>query len=123
MKSTKGGVRARLLTSTLLAGLAAVAAPLAITAIATAIPTLASAQDYTSGTLSGRVLDSSGAPVSDAAVTVRSQQTGVTQSSTTDATGRFRAPLVPTGTYTVVVAKDGFTTTTNSGLAVRAGGE
>ncbi|MBU4434354.1 MAG: carboxypeptidase regulatory-like domain-containing protein [Alphaproteobacteria bacterium] len=111
------------MTSTLLAGLAAVAAPLAITAIATAIPTLASAQDYTSGTLSGRVLDSSGAPVSDAAVTVRSQQTGVTQSSTTDATGRFRAPLIPTGTYTVVVAKDGFTTTTNSGLAVRAGGE
>ena len=123
MTSTKGGVRARLLTSTLLAGLAAVAAPLAITAVATAIPTLASAQDYTSGTLSGRVEDTAGAPVSGATVTVRSQQTGVTQNSTTDASGRFRAPLIPTGSYTVTVAKDGFTPTTNAGLGVRAGGE
>ena len=123
MTSTKGGVRARLLTSTLLAGLAAVAAPLAITAVATAIPTLASAQDYTSGTLTGRVEDSAGAPVAGATVTVRSQQTGVTQNSTTDANGRFRAPLIPTGSYTVTVAKDGFTPTTNAGLGVRAGGE
>ena len=123
MTSTKGSARARLLASTLLAGLATVAAPLAITAIATAIPTLASAQDYTSGTLTGRVMDSAGAPVAGATVTVRSQQTGVTQNSTTDANGGFRAPLIPTGSYTVTIAKDGFTPTTNAGLPVRAGGE
>ncbi|MET3665327.1 carboxypeptidase regulatory-like domain-containing protein [Caulobacter sp. 1776] len=111
------------MTSTLLAGLAAVAAPLAIAAIATAIPTLASAQDYTSGTLNGRVLDSAGAPVAGAAVTVKSQATGVTQNSTTDGNGVFRAPLIPTGAYTVTVTKDGYQTTNNAGLAVRAGGE
>jgi hypothetical protein len=120
--STKGSARARLLTSTLLAGLA-IAAPIAVTAIATTIPTMASAQDYTSGTLNGRVLDSAGAPVAGAAVTVRSQQTGVTQNSTTDANGAFRAPLIPTGAYTVTVSKDGFQPSNNAGLAVRAGGE
>ncbi|MGH1557493.1 hypothetical protein ACRAWD_05915 [Caulobacter segnis] len=57
MNSTKGSARARLLTTTLLAGLAAVATPLTIATIATVAPTVASAQDYTSGTLSGRVLD------------------------------------------------------------------
>lgn len=123
ISTKKGSARARLLTSTLLAGLATIATPLAVATIATAIPTLASAQDYTSGTLSGRVMDSAGAPVAGAAVTVRSQQTGVTQNSTTDANGGFRAPLIPTGSYTVTISKDGFSPSTNAGLAVRAGGE
>ncbi len=122
MISTKGA-RARLLTTTLLAGLASIATPLAIATVVTAIPTLASAQDYTSGTLGGRVLDSAGAPVGGAAVSVRSQQTGITQTSTTDANGAFRAPLIPTGSYTVTITKDGYQTSNNAGLAVRAGSE
>jgi hypothetical protein len=123
MHSNKGSVRARLMTTTLIAGLAAIATPLSIGLVAMAVPTLASAQDYTSGTLNGRVVDSAGAPVAGAAVTVKSQQTGVTQNSTTDGNGAFRAPLIPTGAYTVTIAKDGFSPTTNAGLAVRAGGE
>ncbi|PIC01170.1 carboxypeptidase regulatory-like domain-containing protein [Caulobacter sp. X] len=123
MKSTKGSARARLLTTTLLAGLATIATPLAIGAVATLAPTIASAQDYTSGTLSGRVLDSGGAPLAGAAVTVKSQATGVSQNSTTDANGVFRAPLIPTGAYTVTISKDGYQPSSNAGLAVRAGGE
>lgn len=123
MLSTKGSARARLLTTTLLAGLATVATPLAVATIATVAPTVASAQDYTSGTLNGRVVDSAGAPVQGAAVAVRSQQTGITQNSTTDANGAFRAPLIPTGSYTVTITKDGFQTSDNAGLSVRAGGE
>jgi len=123
MLSTKGSARARLLTTTLLAGLATVATPLTIAAVATLAPVAASAQDYTSGTLNGRVLDSAGAPVAGAAVTVKSQATGVTQNSTTDGNGSFRAPLIPTGAYTVTISKDGFQPSNNAGLAVRAGGE
>ncbi len=123
MTSTKGGARARLLTSTLLAGLATVAAPLAITAVATAIPTLASAQDYTSGTLSGTVSDASGVAVSGATVTVKSNAQGFTRDLTTDASGQFRAPLIPAGAYTVTIVKEGFQSTSDGSLAVRAGGE
>nr|WP_295109724.1 carboxypeptidase regulatory-like domain-containing protein [uncultured Caulobacter sp.] len=123
MFSTKGSARARLLASTLLAGLATVATPLTIATVASLAPAAASAQDYTSGTLGGRVVDGAGAPVADATVTVRSQATGVTQNSSTDSNGGFRAPLIPTGAYTVTIAKDGFTTSTSAGLAVRAGGE
>ncbi len=123
ISTNKGSARARLLASTLLAGLATIATPLAIATIATVAPTVASAQDYTSGTLAGRVLDSAGAPVSGAAVTVRSQSTGVSQNSTTDGNGAFRAPLIPTGAYTVTIAKDGYQQSNNAGLAVRAGGE
>src|SRR3954453_19274654 len=87
MISTKGGARTRLLTSTLLAGLATVAAPLAITAGATAIPTLASAQDYSNGTLIGTVRDAQGEPVADAKVTVKSLAQGVERKVTTDGNG------------------------------------
>jgi len=123
MTSTKGGARARLLTSTLLAGLATVAAPLALTAIATAIPTLASAQDYTSGTLTGTVRDASGVPVSGAAVTVKSVSQGFTRELTTDASGQFRMPLVPQGSYSVAISKEGFQPTNDGAVAVRAGGD
>ncbi|WP_419254456.1 TonB-dependent receptor [Caulobacter sp. ErkDOM-YI] len=123
MNSTKGSVRARLLTSTLLAGLASIATPLAITAFATAIPTIASAQDYTSGLLSGTVLDASGAPVAGAAVTVKSNAQGFTRAFTTDANGSFRSPALPAGSYSVSIAKDGFQTTNDGALSVRAGGE
>ena len=115
--------RGRLLTSTLLAGAAALGAPAAVGLIASLAPTAAVAQDYTSGTLGGTVTDASGAPVVGAKVTVRSQQTGVSQTSTTNAQGGFRAPLIPSGSYTVSIAKEGFGSTTQSDLAVSVGGE
>ncbi|WP_426013703.1 TonB-dependent receptor [Caulobacter sp. DWR2-3-1b2] len=123
MISTQGSARARLLASTLLAGLATIAAPLAVTAIATAVPTLASAQDYTSGTLSGTVRDASGAPVAGAAVTVKSLGQGFTRALTTDDSGQFRVPLVPQGGYSVAIAKDGFQPTSDGSVAVRPGGD
>jgi outer membrane receptor protein involved in Fe transport len=122
MTSTKGGVRARLLTSTLLAGLATVGAPLAITAVATAIPTLASAQDYSSGSLVGSVKDSSGTPVAGAAVTVKSLNQGFERSITTDENGAFRVPLIPTGGYSVSISKAGYQPTSDGNVAVNLGG-
>jgi len=122
MISTKGGARARLLTSTLLAGLATVAAPLALTAVATAIPTLASAQDYSSGSLIGTVKDSAGVTVPDATVTVKSLDQGFTRSVTTDGNGQFRVPLIPIGGYSVSIAKEGYQPTSDGNVRVALGG-
>jgi hypothetical protein len=89
MNSTKGSVRARLLTSTLLAGLASIATPLAITAVATAIPTIASAQQ--TGGLRIVVTGASGSPLSGANVVVRSPDSLVSKSAVTDNDGRARS--------------------------------
>jgi hypothetical protein len=123
MISTKGGARARLLTSTLLAGLATVAAPLALTAVATAIPTLASAQDYSSGSLVGTVKDSAGVTVPDATVTVKSLDQGFTRTVTTDGMGQFRIPLIPIGGYSVAIEKEGFQPTSDGNVRVGLGGQ
>lgn len=122
MISTKGGARARLLTSTLLAGLATVAAPLALTTVATAIPTLASAQDYSSGSLIGTVKDSAGVTVPDATVTVKSLDQGFTRTVTTDGSGQFRVPLIPIGGYSVSIAKEGYQPTSDGNVRVGLGG-
>lgn len=123
MEFNKGSARARLMATTLLAGLAAVAAPLAVTVVATAIPTLASAQDYTSGTLGGTVLNGSGQPIAGASVTVKSNAQGFTRELTTDSNGQFRVPLIPQGSYSVSISKEGYRPTSDGALAVRAGGE
>ncbi|MBO9707693.1 MAG: TonB-dependent receptor [Caulobacter sp.] len=121
MNSTKGGARARLLTSTLLAGLATVAAPLAVTAVATAIPTLASAQDYTSGNVAGTVEDASGAPIAGATVTIVSGQ-GTTRTLTTGSDGTFFSPALQAGVYKATISANGFDTVSNQVLSVVAGG-
>ena len=122
MNSMKGSVRARLLTSTLLAGLASIATPLAIATVATAVPTLASAQDYSSGTLQGTVNDTSGAPVAGATVLVKSLSQGFERNVTTDSTGAFRVPLIPTGGYSVAINKDGYKPTSDGNVRVALGG-
>jgi outer membrane receptor protein involved in Fe transport len=123
MNSTKGSVRARLMTTSLLAGLAAIATPVAVGVVATAIPTLASAQDYTSGTLSGTVVDSNGQAVSGAQVTVKSTAQGFTRTVATDSNGQFRVPLIAQGAYSVAITKEGFRPTSDGSLGVRAGAE
>jgi outer membrane receptor protein involved in Fe transport len=123
MHSNKGSARARLMTTTLLAGLAAIATPVSIGLVAMAVPTLASAQDYTSGTLSGTVVTSGGQPVAGAQVTVKSAAQGFTRSITTDSNGGFRVALIPQGAYSVAITKDGYKPTSDNGLGVRAGGE
>lgn len=121
MTSTKGSARARLLTSTLLAGLATVAAPLAITAVATAIPTLASAQDYTSGNFAGKVEGADGAPIAGATVVLKSGQ-GTTRTLTTGADGSFFAPALQAGSYRASISASGFDSVENQVVSVASGG-
>lgn len=67
----------------------------------------AAAQNAT-GTLDGRVADSSGAAVPGANVTVANQATNVHWSLTTNAEGRFYQRYLQPGLYSVTVEKGGF---------------
>lgn len=73
------------------------------------------------GTISGVVLDSAGASVSGATVTVRQIETGATRTLTTNGDGRFYAPSVPVGDYLVTVKHDGFQTDQQSGISLVIG--
>lgn len=123
MASKTQGVRGRLLATTLFAGVATIAAPATVALVAAALPTMASAQDYTSGTLTGTVSDTGGSPVAGATVTVTSVAQGFTRTATTDADGQFRVPLIPIGSYRVAINANGYEPVTDSTATVRLGGE
>ncbi len=53
------------------------------------------------GTLSGLVTDPTGAALSDASVLVHNDETGNERHLTTGSDGRFSAPSIPIGTYTI----------------------
>src|ERR1051326_58683 len=74
------------------------------------------------GTISGRVLDPSGTVVPAAAVSIKNDLTGVVTTASTDATGRFSAPGLAVGAYTIEVAVPGFTPARSSGLQLTASG-
>lgn len=97
--------------------MALVVAPVAVFAV----PTTAFAQDYTNGTLTGNVQDTSGNPVAGASVSVESAATGITRNVTTGANGEFRVALIPTGRYEVTINADGFTSAVDE-VSVSLGG-
>jgi hypothetical protein len=71
----------------------------------------------TTASLSGRVLDSTGAAMPGASVTITSPSTGVTVwSGVTDPQGLYVAPSLPVGTYDVEAAFPGFRTVTVKGV-------
>jgi hypothetical protein len=73
------------------------------------LPTIASAQqNVTSGALSGRIEDSSGATVSGANVTATNRETNQRLSATSDQEGRYRFPYLRTGDYDLIVEAAGF---------------
>ena len=73
------------------------------------------------GSISGTVEDSTGGTVSGASVTVRQVETGATRSLITGADGRFFAPSVPVGPYTVTVLKEGFDQEEQTGINLIVG--
>ena len=79
---------------------------------------LAAQAQVVGGTITGTVQDGSGAAVADATVTVRQLETGFTRTLTTDAQGRYFAPSVPVGPYTVKATHDGFAAQEQSGIAL-----
>jgi hypothetical protein len=73
-----------------------------------AATTLAALAQNTSGTIAGMVRDSSSAAIPKAQVTITNQNTGLRRQVETNDEGAYRAPLLPIGTYSVQVRKDGF---------------
>ena len=80
-----------------------------------ALPALA----QTTGSLSGQVVDaSSQAPVGDAVVIAQSPALQGEQTAVTDASGSFEITLLPAGSYTLTVQREGYQPFTQQGLKV-----
>ena len=70
----------------------------------------AHAQPAQTGTISGTVLDASGAVIPGVTVTATSQDRGFMRSAVTDENGRYVFPAVPIGQYRVAATLQGFET-------------
>ena len=81
---------------------------LAVLVIAAVMAPSLMAQSLVSGDLTGTVTDPSGAVVSGATVTLKSDATGATRTATTSANGTYRFSLLQPGHYTVTVTALGF---------------
>jgi hypothetical protein len=60
------------------------------------------------GTILGTVIDSSGAAVPGATVTIKNVDTGLTRTLATADDGSYAAPELPIGNYSISVSKEGF---------------
>ena len=84
--------------------------PLLLAVVLAAGGGLAYAQGGATSTLSGTVLDTSGAVVPGATITAKDNATGAVFTAVSGANGAFTIPAMPPGTYTVTVELLGFKT-------------
>jgi len=77
----------------------------------------------TTATILGTVTDSSGGAIPDAKVQVTNSGTNVTQTTTTDAQGRYHVPDLPIGDYNVQTEKIGFEAAVHKGITLTVGGD
>jgi hypothetical protein len=75
----------------------------------------------TNGTIQGTVLDSAGAVVVGASVTVVSNDTGYTRTATSGANGLYAFAELSPGRYHLKVTKDGFKTEEQQGIELHVG--
>ena len=71
----------------------------------------------------GTVSDMSGGAIAEAAVQVKNTGTGLVQSTTTDAAGRFTLSDLPVGAYEVEATKTGFSTLVHRGITLTVGAQ
>jgi outer membrane receptor protein involved in Fe transport len=82
---------------------------LAVIVLAFAALSIASAQQtVNNASLSGRVVDPSGAVIADAQVTANQIATNISRTTSTSKDGRFRFPYLSLGAYTVRIHQQGF---------------
>ncbi len=73
------------------------------------------------GSISGTVHDTTGASIPGATIQVRNVETGTIRSVTSDSEGRYAAPSVPVGSYSVSASREGFSTQTQTGVRLVVG--
>lgn len=71
----------------------------------------------------GTVTDASGAVISDASIQVRNVGTGITQTTVSDAQGRYRVPDLQIGDYDLQAVKAGFQTVVRRGVTLTVGSQ
>src|SRR4051812_7555465 len=79
----------------------------ALAALVGVLPICTPAQNVT-GSIQGSVLDSSGAIVPSAEITITNANTGVARSTTATSDGVYNVPSLASGTYTVDAKAQGF---------------
>ena len=82
---------------------------------------VAHAQSTTDGAISGTVMDSTGAVVPNATITVKNNGTNFSQSVTTDESGFFRVLKLQPTSYTVTIQAQGFALYTAKDVVVQVG--
>jgi hypothetical protein len=75
----------------------------------------------TTGQINGTTLDSSGAAITKAQVTVTNSATGFTRTATSEGTGNYSLPLLPPGTYEMRIQATGFATLAQKGITLTVG--
>lgn len=77
----------------------------------------------TTGTISGRITDSTGAVVPAAKVIVLNEDTGIPRTIQADSAGHYSAPLLGLGSYRITASQEGFQTAVRSGVVLTVGRE
>ena len=85
-------------------------------AIAAFLVLLPAAWAQSTSAIQGTVLDSSGAVVANAQVTVQNQGTSELRTTQTDSNGRYAVPSLPVGTYKITVKNAGMQTAVANNL-------
>ena len=75
----------------------------------------------TTATVYGNVTDGSGAQIPSAPVVIVNEETGSTQTATTNRTGEFTFTFLPVGRYSLTITATGFKEQTESGIELTAG--
>jgi hypothetical protein len=84
-----------------------------------AVLTFPAAAQTIRGTITGTIVDSTGARVASATVTVTNTATGIAASTQTNRNGDYTIPLLPPGTYDATVEEQGFKKYVHAGIAVQ----
>jgi hypothetical protein len=88
--------------------------------VSPARPLAALAQSGPTGSLSGTITDQAGAVVPNATVTLTNVATGATRTTTTNAEGFYKAPVLEVGVFKITVEATGFKKVTANDIQVEA---
>ena len=95
---------------------------LAMCALLISAPLLLLGQAVNFAQIHGRVIDSSGALVVGAQITVTQAETGLVRTATTNTEGRYVLPNLPLGPYQLHASAQGFRDYRQQGIVLQVGG-